>query len=85
MKNKDYITISELAKILKITRVAVYKKVKKGRIKAMKIGNMYVIPCKEIVDISGKSLKAEDKREIDKAVKKTVREYGEVLKLLGKE
>lgn len=85
MKNKDYMTISELARILGITRIAVYKKIKKRQIKAEKIGNMYVIPKKYITDIQGKSLNEEDKKEIDDAVKKVVREYGEVLKLLGRE
>jgi hypothetical protein len=37
------------------------------------------------MSILGKTLSEEDKREIDAAVKKTVNEYGEVLKLLGKE
>jgi hypothetical protein len=33
----------------------------------------------------GKALDENDKKEIDKAVKKTVGEYGQTLKLLGKE
>lgn len=85
MKKGEYITIPELARILGVSRIAVYKKVKKGLIKAMKIGRNYAIPKKYIVNILGKTLKEEDKREIDTAVKKTVKEYGEVLKLLGRE
>ena len=85
MKKGEYITIPELARILGISRIAVYKKVKKGLIKAMKIGRNYAIPKKYLVNILGKALKEEDKREIDTAVKKTVKEYGEVIKLLGRE
>ena len=55
------------------------------QIKAIKIGRNFAIPKKYIADILGKVLGEEDKREIDSAVKKTVREYGEVLKLLGRE
>lgn len=85
MKNNKYITIPQLAKILGLSRIAVYKKVKKGEIKAMKIGPNYAIPKKYVDEIIGKKLSKEEKKEIEKAVKKTVSDYGEVLKLLGKE
>ena len=85
MEKNKYITIPQLAKILGISRIAVYKKVKKGEIKAIRIGRNFAIPKKYIVDILGKELKERDKKEIDKAIKKTVEEYGEVLKLLGRE
>ena len=35
--------------------------------------------------ILGKNLREEDKKEIDEAVKRTVKEYGQTLKLLGSE
>ena len=85
MAKKEYLTIPELAKILGISRIAVYKKVKKGEIKAIRIGKNYAIPKKYIGDLLGKDLQEKDKKEIDKAIKKTVQEYGEVLKLLGLE
>ncbi|MFH1710175.1 MAG: helix-turn-helix domain-containing protein [bacterium] len=82
---KEYLTIAELAKILGISRIAVFKKVKKGQIKAEKIGRNYAILKTAMSDILGKELGKSDKEEIDKAVHKTVQEYGETLKLLGKE
>jgi len=85
MKKSEYLTIPQLAQILGISRVAVYRRVKKGQIKAVKIGRTYAIPQKQIATILGKSLRKEDKKEIDSAVKKTVKEYGRVLKLLGSE
>jgi len=85
MKKGEYVSIPELARILGLSRVAVYKKVKKGQIKAVKIGRNYAIPQKSIMNILGKTLNREDKRLIDDAVNKTVKEYGEVLKLLGRE
>jgi len=81
----EFMTIPQLAKILGISRIAVYKKVKNGEIKAIRIGRNYAINVKDIVDIIGKELSKKDKEEIDKAVTKTVAEYGEVLKLLGRE
>ena len=85
MEKNKYITIPQLAEILGISRIAVFNKVKKGEIKAIKIGRNYAIPKKIIANIMGKALNNEEKREIERAVKKTVREYGEVLKRLGRE
>jgi len=85
MKKGEYLTIPQLAEILGISRVAVYRKVKKGQIKAVKIGRAFAIPQKQIAAILGKTLSQEDKKEIDLAVKKTVKEYGHTLKLLGSE
>lgn len=84
-KNSGYITIPELAKILGLSRVAIFKRVKKGAIKAVKIGRNYAIPRAYIDSILGRTLGDSDKKEIDIAVKKTVKEYGRTLKLLGKE
>lgn len=85
MEAKEYISIARLAKLLGISRIAVYKKVKKGQIKALRIGRAYAIPIKEIGNILSKVLKDDDKKQIDKAVIKAVHDYGEVLKLLGRE
>ncbi len=85
MKKGEYITIPQLAKILGISRIAVYRKVKKGQIKAVRIGRAFAIPQKQIAAILGKTLRKEDKKEIEDAVKKTVSEYGQTLKLLGLE
>lgn len=85
MSKKNYISISELAKILGISRIAVYKKVKKGEIKAIRVGKFYVIPKKYIPDTLGHPLDDDEKREIENAVKMTVRDYGDVLKKLGNE
>ncbi len=85
MKDKEYISIAQLAEILGLSRISVYKKVKKGEIEAVRIGRSYAVPKKYIANILGKALREKDRKEIDKAVEKTVREYGEVLKLLGRE
>ena len=79
------ITIPELAKLLGVSRIAIYKRVKKGQIPATKIGRTYVIADRTIADILGKKVTEKGKKRIDAAVRKTVREYGEVLRQLGKE
>jgi len=85
MKKSEYITISQLAEILGISRIAVYKKVKAGKIEAIRIGKNYAIPAKYINYILGKELRQKTKKEIENAVKKIVEEYGEVLEKLGQE
>ena len=85
MTNEKYITIPELAKLLGVSRIAIYNRVKKGQIPAIKIGKTYVITDQTIANILGKEITTEGKKRIDAAVRKTVQEYGEVLKQLGKE
>jgi len=85
MTTEKYITIPELAKLLGVSRIAIYNRVKRGDIPAIKIGRTYVITDQTVADILGKKVTAERKKRIDGAVTRTVREYGEVLKRLGKE
>lgn len=84
MVHEKYITIPELAKLLGVSRIAVYKRVKKGQIPAEKIGKTYVITDRTIADILGKEVTKRGKERIDAAVRRTVREYGAVLKQLAK-
>ncbi|MBU1071051.1 helix-turn-helix domain-containing protein [Patescibacteria group bacterium] len=81
MKNR-FISTTELAKLLGISHVAVYKKIKTGRIKAMKVGRNYVIDKNDLGGILDDELTETDKRMVEKAVKRTVGEYGETLDLL---
>lgn len=85
MKNTNYLTVKELADILGISRVAVFKKIKKGQIKAEKIGRNFAIPKKEFENILGKTLTEHQKKVIDEGIKKTIADYSGTLKLLGKE
>ncbi len=83
MENKKFLSTTELAKILGISRIAVYNKIKKGKIKAIRVGRNFVIDKKELGKILEKELTEKQRAEIGKAVEKTVKEYGETLKLLG--
>jgi hypothetical protein len=83
--NKEVITIPKLAELLGISRVAVFKKVKKGEILAENIGRVYVVPIKSVSLALGKTISKDRKDKIEIAVKKAVKEYGDALKLLGNE
>jgi len=83
MKDKKFLSTTELAKILGISRIAVYKKIKKGKIKAIKVGRNFVINKKNLGNILGAELTGKEKKEIEKAVKRVVKEYHETLRLLA--
>lgn len=83
--DKKFLSTSEVAIILRISRQAVFKKIKAGEIKARKIGRNFVIDKNDFAIILGKVLTEKQKQEIEKSVDKTIREYGEALRLLGQE
>ena len=83
MQEKRFFSTTELAKMLGISRIAVYKKIKNGQIKAQKSGRNFVIDKKDLGGILKEELTRKEKLEIDIAVRKTIKEYGETLKLLG--
>ena len=83
MTESNYLSLKEAADILGISRVAVFKKVKKGEIKAERIGRSFAVKKSEISGIFSKKLEDKDKKEIDRAIEKTIDEYGEALKQIG--
>lgn len=82
---KDYVSTTEAAKILGVSRIAVHKKIRNGEIVAQKIGRNYIIERQQLNRGVSAPLQETDKRQIEHAVRRTVREYGETLRLLGKE
>ena len=92
MENKDkrakYISVAEFAKLLGISRVAVFKRIKKGQIPAEKIGRSYAVPSEYVSNViytNPTVLTEEKKKKINQAVERVVKEYGQTLRLLGKE
>jgi excisionase family DNA binding protein len=83
--DKNFLSIPEAAKILHISRVALFNRVKGGKIKATKVGRNFVIEAKDLSEAMGMSLSETRKKEMDRAVNKAVEEYGETFKWLGKE
>ena len=78
-------SVREVAKMAGISRVAVFNKIKNGQIRAEKVGRAYAIPRAELSDVLGILLSKSQKTLIEKAVEKTVADYGRTLELLGKE
>jgi excisionase family DNA binding protein len=84
-KSKKFLSTIELAQMLGVSRIAVFKKIKEGKIEAEKIGRNYAIPTKEFGRIVGLFVSENKKREIDRIVKKAAIQYEKTLQLLGKE
>lgn len=82
---KDYYSTLEVANILHMSRVGVFKRIKNGKIKADKIGRNYIVSYESLMEALGKSLGKEKKENIKRAVEKATREYEKTFRLLGKE
>ena len=85
MKNSDFISIAELAKMLGMTRMGVFKRIKSGKLKAKKIGRAFYIARKDLTFILGAEVGAQERKDIGRAVSKAVNQYGETFRLLGRE
>ena len=83
MKNK-FISTTEAAQIMGISTVAVFKKIKSGEIKTERVGRNYLVYKDSLPGIY-KDITKDEKTEVEKAVGKVVKEYGDALKKLGKE
>ncbi|MFA5751274.1 MAG: helix-turn-helix domain-containing protein [Candidatus Paceibacterota bacterium] len=89
MKNKDkklFFSAPEVAKILNVSRVTIASKIKRGIIKAEKVGGIYLIPKEGLESLlDNGDISKEKKEEVKIIVRKIINEYGEAIKLLGKE
>ena len=83
-KAQEYYSTSEAAKLLGVSRVTVFLWIEKGKIQAKKVGRNYIIPRTALLPLLKKGgLSDAGKAMIDRAVKKSVQEYGETFKLLA--
>ncbi|MCX6713512.1 MAG: helix-turn-helix domain-containing protein [Candidatus Vogelbacteria bacterium] len=86
IENKPYFTTSEVAQLLKVSRITVFNYVKKGLIKANKVGKTYLISREEVLRLVERNdLTKERRSEIGREVDFIVKKYGEALKKLGEE
>lgn len=85
MGKNGYFTTIEAAKILGISRIAVFNRIKNRKIRAIRIGRNYAIPKEELENHIGRELTDEEKQVLLEGVQKVIRDYGETLQRLGKE
>ncbi len=82
---KETFSTTEVAKLLGISRIAVFKKIKSGSLVAQKRGRNYVVRSEDAMEQLGKALGAAKKHTIEMVVERAIREYGETFKKLGRE
>lgn len=82
---KEYYSTMEVAKILKVSRIAVFKWAQEGKMKAIKVGKNYIIPHSALSEKLGTTIGTEKKKAIDMAINRAIKDYGQAFKMLGKE
>lgn len=83
--HEQYLATRDVARLLGISTVAVFKRIKSGKIKAHKIGRSYIINKRDVPELDERTLNRTQKAFMDKALTKTIKEYSVALKLLGNE
>lgn len=83
-KKRDLISVTEAAKILGLSRMHVVRKIQKGDIKAIRVGRAYAIDRNQLGGIF-RHISDKERAQVDRAVEKVLKKYGEVIKKLGAE
>jgi len=68
VNRKDYFTTQELAKLLGVSRVAVFKKIKSGELKAVLVGKSYLIPKNSLPEDLIQTIQKEGKETAEKVI-----------------
>jgi excisionase family DNA binding protein len=82
---QEFFSSTEAAKILGVSRIAVFKKIKSSALKATKVGRNFIISRESLMEALGEQLSGKGRQEIDSAIKQALREYRETFRLLGQE
>lgn len=83
-RDKNLISVKEAADIMGYSRIHVVRLIKAGKIKAKKVGRSYIIDRNSLGGIY-KKITSKEEKDIEKAVKKVIKEYKPALERLGKE
>jgi excisionase family DNA binding protein len=79
-------TTSQVANVLGVSRITIFRWIKDGTIAALRIGRNYFISEEELQKhIAARPLSDTDKSSIQKLVDKVIIDYGETIRMLGRE
>lgn len=81
----EFLSTSQAAEMLGVTRITVFRWIKNDTLQAKKIGRNYLIPISEVIKRVDSVLTNNQKESIKKLVDKTVQDYGETIRMLGRE
>jgi excisionase family DNA binding protein len=80
-----YISTTEAAKLMGISRVAVYQQIKRGTLPADRVGRNYLIDPKRLPYVIERELTDAEKARVGEGVRRVVKQYGRTLKWLADE
>lgn len=83
--SKNFYTTADIARLLGISRIAVFKQIKSGKINAEKVGRNFIILAKDLPVQLQTKLSERAKEDIAHAVSKAVLDFGVTLQKLGQE
>ena len=82
---KKIFSVKEVADLLSVDRVTVYRWVKSGRVKAEMIAGSYIIAIEDLPHHIIGGLSEDKKIQIRDAVAQAIQEYGETFRALARE
>ena len=82
---KNFYSTTEVANILRVSRIAVFNRIKYGKLKAVKIGRNYIVNHEDLLDALGKTIGSQKKQNIDRVIDKALQDYRKTFELLGRE
>ena len=80
----NLLSLPQAARITGYSRVEMFRKVKRGEIPARRIGRSYFVQRANLGPIYA-PISQSASQTVDRAVAKTLKDFGETIKLLGKE
>ncbi len=84
--NEKFFSISEAAHIIGVSRVTVFLWIKKGLLQAQKVGRNYIITNKELLKhLKNRPINEKEKKYIKEGLEKALQDFGETIRMLGKE
>lgn len=83
-KEKKLLSVAEAATLMGLSRMHVIRKIQSGEIKAVRVGRAWAIDPNQLGGIF-RRISSKERAQVEKAVEKVLREYGEVIRKLGAE
>ncbi len=84
-ETKKVFSVKEVADLLGISRVTVFRWIKSGKLPAAMIGGSFVISVEDLPHHLLGKLSQEKKKQIQEAVTRALHEYGETFRALARE
>ena len=86
LQTNNFYSTSQAAELLDVSRITIFRWIKKGVIEATKVGRHYVISHAELVKHLHKDEPNEQQiHELKNLVDKVILDYGETIRMLGRE